>query len=117
VVAASLKKKEVPNWSGAIKPASIKDIPKIISIAKKHKIPFLPTNGGHGPKIGLSKFKGVNINLSGLNTVKVDKARNRVTVGPGATLGEVAEALFAAGKELRMCTILSRPSYFAYHFY
>ncbi len=67
-----------------------------------NNISFIATNGGHGAKVNLGRFTGLNINLAGLNTVTVDAAHNRMTLGPGATLGDMASAVFAAGKEIRM---------------
>ncbi|KAI1171388.1 hypothetical protein F4777DRAFT_593834 [Nemania sp. FL0916] len=92
---------ETPAWSGAIKPALISDLKQIVKIPAKNKIPFIATNGGHGAKTGLGAFDGININLQNFNTVSVDAANNRMTLGPGAKLGDMASAVFAAGKEIQ----------------
>jgi hypothetical protein len=39
--------------------------------------------------------------MANFNTVSVDAANYRVTVGPGAKLGDVTPAVFAAGREIR----------------
>ncbi|KAJ2991370.1 hypothetical protein NUW58_g2537 [Xylaria curta] len=92
---------EAPAWSGAIKPALISDLKQIIKIAAKNNIPFIATNGGHGAKTGLGSFDGININLQNFNTVTVDAVNNRMTLGPGATLGAMVTEVFAAGKEIQ----------------
>ncbi|KAI1087103.1 hypothetical protein F5B19DRAFT_90909 [Rostrohypoxylon terebratum] len=92
---------ETPDWSGAIKPAALTDLKQIVTIAAANHIPFIATNGGHGAKIGLSQFNGLNINLQNFNTVSVDPHTNRMTLGPGTTLGEMVTAVFAAGKEIQ----------------
>lgn len=76
-----------------------------MSIASKRNIPFIATNGGHGARSGLGKFNSFNINLQHFNTVTVDAAKNRMTLGPGASLGEMVTKVFAAGKEIRMATM------------
>ncbi|RMZ82267.1 hypothetical protein DV738_g1892, partial [Chaetothyriales sp. CBS 135597] len=92
---------EVPNWSGAIKPATVNDIQEIVRIASANDIPFLATNGGHGTKANLSQFTGIDVNLANFNSVSVDTNNNLLTVGPGVVLGQISTTLLPLGKELR----------------
>lgn len=39
--------------------------------------------------------------MAGFNTVTVDAAHNLMKVAPGATLGDIMEATYYAGKEIR----------------
>lgn len=66
-----------------------------------NKIPFIATNGGHGPKLGQGQFTGINVNLAKFNTVTLDAARNRVTLGAGVRLWDVMTTLYKAGKEIQ----------------
>ena len=67
------------------------------------KVPFLATGGGHSFSINLGKLEnGLELDLSGFKTVKVDAAANTLTIGGAVTFGEILEPLYAAGKEMRM---------------
>ncbi|KAI0377215.1 hypothetical protein F5Y04DRAFT_273242 [Hypomontagnella monticulosa] len=92
---------EAPQWSGAIKPASQRDLQEVIKISVANKIPFIATNGGHGPKLGQGQFTGINVNLANFDTITLDAANNLVTVGAGVKLGELQKTLFDAGKEIQ----------------
>ncbi|KAK0757781.1 hypothetical protein N5P37_009797 [Trichoderma harzianum] len=92
---------EAPAWSGAIKPATEADLQKIVQISVENNIPFIATNGGHGPKQGQGSFTGININLGSFNTVSIDTANNLVTVGAGVKLWDVQTGLYNVGKEIQ----------------
>src|SRR3954471_8333789 len=47
-----------------------------VQISVANKIPFIATNGGHGPKVGQGQFTGINVNLASFNTVNIDTANN-----------------------------------------
>ncbi|KAG8170080.1 hypothetical protein KVR01_000825 [Diaporthe batatas] len=53
------------------------------------------------PRLVLAYSTAFNINLQNFNTVSVDAINNRLTLGPGATLGEMVTEVFAAGKEIQ----------------
>ncbi|KAJ5272902.1 hypothetical protein N7478_008027 [Penicillium angulare] len=94
---------EAPHWSGAIKPATEKDLQKVISgfnFSGKQD-PFIATNGGHGPKTGQGKFTGINVNLANFNTVSIDTTNNLVTLGAGVKLWDVQRGLYDVGKEIQ----------------
>ncbi|KAK4064093.1 CAZyme family AA7 [Trichoderma aggressivum f. europaeum] len=92
---------EAPRWSGAIKPATEADLQKIVKISVENNIPFIATNGGHGPKKGQGSFTGINVNLASFNTVKIDTTNNLVTVGAGVKLWDVQTGLYNVGKEIQ----------------
>lgn len=64
-------------------------------------IPFIATNGGHGPKVGQGQFTGININLANFNAVTIDTENNLVTLGAGVKMWDVQSAMYNVGKELR----------------
>ena len=67
-----------------------------------NNVSFLATGGGHSFSVNLGKLKnGLELDMSGFKTVKVDVAANTLTVGGAVTIGEVLEPLYAAGKEIR----------------
>ncbi|KAJ5382602.1 hypothetical protein N7517_000513 [Penicillium concentricum] len=92
---------EAPHWSGAIKPATEKDLQKVVQISVANKIPFIATNGGHGPKVGQGQFTGINVNLASFNTVSIDTTNNLVTLGAGVKLWDVQKGLYDVGKEIQ----------------
>jgi len=69
----------------------------------------MATNGGHGTSLIYGSVKGIDINLEGFDSVKVDLAKNHLVVGPGAKFGNITEPLYNAGKAVR-----KNPSF--YHF-
>lgn len=63
------------------------------------------TGARHGYTTTIGELKnGLAIDLSLLNTVAVDNSTGRLTVGPGATFGDVFEPLFGAGFDIREST-------------
>ena len=68
-----------------------------------NNVPFLATGGGHSFSINLADIKnGLELDMGGFKTVKVDAAANTLTVGGAVTIGEILDPLYAAGKEMRM---------------
>ncbi|KAL4905450.1 hypothetical protein BDW74DRAFT_185017 [Aspergillus multicolor] len=92
---------EAPQWSGAIKPATEGDLQEVIRISVANKIPFIATNGGHGPKLGQGQFTGINVNLGSFNSVSIDTEKNLVTVGAGVKLWDVQKGLYDVGREIQ----------------
>ncbi|KAJ5826944.1 hypothetical protein N7447_003707 [Penicillium robsamsonii] len=92
---------EAPQWSGAIKPATEKDLQKVVQISVANNIPFIATNGGHGPKFGQGQFTGINVNLASFNTVTIDTTNNLVTLGAGVKLWDIEKGLYDVGKEIQ----------------
>jgi FAD/FMN-containing dehydrogenase len=72
-----------------------------VQISVANKIPFIATNGGHGPKVGQGQFTGINVNLASFNKVSIDTTNNLVTIGAGVKLWDVQKGLYDIGKEIR----------------
>jgi FAD/FMN-containing dehydrogenase len=70
-----------------------------------NNIPFIATNGGHGPKVGQGQFTGINVNLASFNTVSIDTTNNLMTIGAGVKLWDVQTGLYNVGKEIRKCRL------------
>lgn len=66
-----------------------------------NNIPFIATNGGHGPKVGQGQFNGINVNLANFNSVIIDTDNNLVTLGAGVKQWDVQSGMYDVGKELR----------------
>ncbi|CAJ2500233.1 Uu.00g030860.m01.CDS01 [Anthostomella pinea] len=59
-------------------------------------------NHGHGTALGYGNLENaLNINLGNFNSVSVDAANNRLTVGGGVLFGDIFQPLFEAGKEIQ----------------
>ncbi|RDW76676.1 FAD-binding oxidoreductase [Aspergillus mulundensis] len=89
-----------PSWTGAIKPATEKDLQEIVRIAVANNVSFMATNGGHGTSLIYGTVNGLDINLENFNSVDIDLESNTVTVGAGAKLGDITIPLYEAGKAI-----------------
>lgn len=75
---------------------------KQVKIASAHNISFSATGGGHGVSRNFANIQNaIDIDLSNFKTVELDAENNQVTVGGGATYGQLYDPLYAAGKEIR----------------
>jgi hypothetical protein len=91
-----------PTYSVAAKPATVKDVQKIIQYAARNKVSFLATGGGHGYSTTLSGVKNaLNIDLSNFRKVAVDASANTMTIGAATIFADVYDPLYAAGKQIR----------------
>ncbi|RAO65272.1 uncharacterized protein BHQ10_001284 [Talaromyces amestolkiae] len=90
-----------PSYMGAIKPVTERDVQNIVKVASAHNISFLATGGGHGVSQGFANIQNaIDIDLSNFKTVDLDIEKNQVTVGGGATYGQLYDPLYNAGKEI-----------------
>jgi len=90
-----------PHYLGAIKPATEKDVEKIVQIAAKNKIPFLATGGGHSLSVALERLHdGIDVDLGNFKTVKLDKKKNTLTLGGSVEFLDFVDLLYQNGKEL-----------------
>jgi FAD/FMN-containing dehydrogenase len=97
-----------PAYNVAAKPATIKDVQKIVQYATKNQVPFLATGGGHGYTTSLSGLNGaLNIDLSKFKKVAVDASTNTMTVGASSIFADMLDPLFAAGKQMRELQLCS----------
>jgi hypothetical protein len=91
-----------PTYSVAAKPATVKDVQRIIQYAARNKVSFLATGGGHGYSTTLSGVKkALNIDLSNFRKVAVDASANTMTIGAATIFADVYDPLYAAGKQIR----------------
>ncbi|GLA17566.1 hypothetical protein AnigIFM62618_004708 [Aspergillus niger] len=92
---------DAPTYIGAIKPATVKDIQNIVTLAASNKIPFLATAGGHGATITyVNCTNGIEIDISNFNTVSIDASNNTMTVGGAVRFEDIIPPLYEARKEL-----------------
>lgn len=66
-------------------------------------MPFLATGGGHGNSLTMSKLQeGLVIDLGNFNAFSLDTEKDLLTVGGSTIYLDVLQALYDAGKQLRM---------------
>ena len=91
-----------PAYTIAAKPATVKDVQKIIQYASKNKVPFLATGGGHGYTTSLSRLRdALNIDMSNFRKANVDAAASTMTIGAATIFADMYDPLYAAGKQMR----------------
>jgi FAD/FMN-containing dehydrogenase len=73
-----------------------------VKVANSAKIPFLATGGRHNFGSTLRTLQnGLAIDLSHLNSVTVDKESSTATIGGGANIQQVLDAVLEAGFMIR----------------
>lgn len=71
-------------------------------MATQKDIPFLATGGRHGYGTTLGNLKnGLAIDLSQLNSIRVDKEAETVTIGGGVRWRDILDPVYEAGFEMR----------------
>lgn len=79
-----------------------------VNYASNNSIPFLGTGGGHGYSTTTSALQnGLDIDLSGFNTVSVDDSASKMTIGGGVRFRDILDPVYAAGKEIRLAPLLN----------
>lgn len=92
-------------WNGVIDkyPAliirctGVADVINAVQFAGEHNLPVSVRGGGHNVSGSAICDDGVVIDLSQMNSVRVDTSRNTVRVGGGATLGDIDHETQAFG--------------------
>jgi FAD/FMN-containing dehydrogenase len=79
--------------------ASIADVQRAIAFARQHAIRIAPRSGGHS-YAGYSSGPGMVIDVTHLSRISVDASTGVATVGAGARLIDVYNAVSAAGRAL-----------------
>jgi FAD/FMN-containing dehydrogenase len=79
--------------------ASVADVQRSISFARRHAIHIAPRSGGHS-YAGYSGGPGMVIDVSRLSRVSVDQSTGVATVGAGARLIDIYAALAKTGRAL-----------------
>ncbi|KAI8316760.1 FAD-linked oxidoreductase [Colletotrichum sp. SAR11_59] len=78
------------------------DIQATIRYANAHEIPFLARSGGHGATEALQDAKdAIMIDVRGWNQVEIAEDGKTATLGGGASVKTVVNALWAAGKQTK----------------
>ncbi|KAF2014088.1 FAD binding domain-containing protein [Aaosphaeria arxii CBS 175.79] len=90
-----------PSYSAIVKPSTDEDVAAIIKYATNTKTPFLTTGGGHGFSTTLEGLHdGISIDLSNFRDVKLDTARNTLTISGAVRFEDVIGPLGDGKKQL-----------------
>ncbi|KAL4946803.1 hypothetical protein BDV06DRAFT_229681 [Aspergillus oleicola] len=95
--------RQAPTYVAALSIGSEDDVITAVT----HNISFLATGGRHGFGATLGRLEdGLALDLSPLNSVKVDSSQGTVTVGPGVRLRDVFDPVYDAGFQMQtgICT-------------
>ncbi|KAI0382490.1 FAD-binding domain-containing protein [Hypomontagnella monticulosa] len=96
---------EAPQYTAVVSPSSEEELAKIVKTAREFNIPILATAGRHAYGITLGTFHGgLAIDLSNMNTVKVDEGAGTVVIGAGAKLDDMTGPVEKAGYMMPMGT-------------
>ncbi|KAI0886282.1 uncharacterized protein GGS22DRAFT_199566 [Annulohypoxylon maeteangense] len=91
-----------PSYSAAISPTTEEDVVNAVKLAKRFNTPFLATGGRHGYSTTLAKMQGgIAIDLSKMNSVKIDRSAKTLTVGPGVRFRDIFDLVFEAGFQIQ----------------
>ncbi|MGL3807625.1 FAD-binding oxidoreductase [Paeniglutamicibacter sp. R2-26] len=80
-----------------VRATEVSDIPVALAFARDHSLPLAVRAGGHNVAGHGTVEAGLLLDLRAFNDVTVDPERRLVTVGGGATLGELDRATSAHG--------------------
>ncbi|RYP20632.1 hypothetical protein DL765_002703 [Monosporascus sp. GIB2] len=90
-----------PNYTAAVRPRNEQEVAQVVKAARAANTPFLATGGRHGYGTTLGKLRnGLAIDLSKMNSIEIDAAAERATVGPGVKIAELTALLQEAGFEM-----------------
>jgi FAD/FMN-containing dehydrogenase len=76
-----------------VEPGNIKDLSEIMKILAETKVSFGVSCGGHHTNPGFSSTKGIQISLSRLDKIEINKNDNLVVVGAGCLFDQVYHML------------------------
>ncbi|WP_339309060.1 FAD-binding oxidoreductase [Paenibacillus sp. FSL k6-2145] len=75
-----------------------KDVSNAIRWARENNVPIRPRSGRHALEVNLSQVNGgIVIDVSDLNSIKLDKKNGTVVVGTGNRVGRIANTLAKQG--------------------
>ncbi|KAJ8132697.1 hypothetical protein O1611_g930 [Lasiodiplodia mahajangana] len=96
---------EPPTFNAAVSPATENDVVEAVKLARAYNLSFLATGGRHGYGTTLGNLHGgLSIDLSQMNSVKVDKRAGLLTVGPGVRFRNIVGPVEDAGFEIQTGT-------------
>ncbi|KAF2197576.1 FAD-binding domain-containing protein [Delitschia confertaspora ATCC 74209] len=89
-----------PTFKAIVEVTTESDISETIIYANERSIPFLAVANGHGTVHSLGGFQhGIGIRLHKMNKIQFTEDGTHVTIGGGASNGDVLQALKAANKQ------------------
>lgn len=75
-----------------------KDVSNAIKWARENNVPIRPRSGRHALEVNLSQVNGgIVIDVSDLNTIKLNKTTGTAVVGAGNRVGRIAHTLARQG--------------------
>ncbi|KAI1433774.1 FAD-binding domain-containing protein [Xylaria sp. CBS 124048] len=86
-----------PLFFMAVRPGDKNDVSKIIQYANHYDIPFLAVGRKHGMTVSMSKFEGIQIDMSLLNDIIINPREGTATFQGGVYAKEVIETLWEQG--------------------
>jgi len=86
--------------AAVVQAASTDDVAATLRFADRHGLTVRPRSGGHSYVGASTVDAGIQLDVTGLNTVRYDSASKQVLVGAGAELFDVHVALDAHGRTL-----------------
>ncbi|OAL54416.1 FAD-binding domain-containing protein [Pyrenochaeta sp. DS3sAY3a] len=90
---------KAPDFAAVVEVATAEDVSETIKFANTHNVPFSAFSGGHG---GISNLADVHnaiaIHMRRLNSITISPDGTYATVGGGAKVMELRDALWAADK-------------------
>ncbi|KAI0265073.1 FAD-binding domain-containing protein [Gloeopeniophorella convolvens] len=81
----------------SVEPGTAQDVSTIIRILGSTRTPFGVKGGGHASNPGFSSTLGVQIAMTRLNQVTINKASNTIDLGPGLTWDQAYNILAPSG--------------------
>lgn len=88
-----------PNIITVVQVANTHDVANAVKLANQYGLPFLATNHRHGVTTVMEKLQGgVQIDVSGLQTMQLDGQSNAVTLGGGVYTEEVINYMYEHGR-------------------
>ncbi|KAF2761541.1 FAD-dependent oxidase [Pseudovirgaria hyperparasitica] len=91
-----------PNFAIGVRPATEDDVVAALRTAVENDMPFLATGGGHGYTSSYADLQGgVQIDMSGFDSVDVDEQSGEVVVGAGAVFADLFGPVADAGREIQ----------------
>ncbi|KFA47134.1 hypothetical protein S40293_10205 [Stachybotrys chartarum IBT 40293] len=90
-----------PTFAAAVSPATEEDVMLAVRLARRHNINFLATGGRHSVVDTLEELQqGLAIDLHQFDSIHVDQAAARLTIGGGVRTHDIYEPVTQAGLEI-----------------
>ncbi|KAI1433773.1 hypothetical protein GGR50DRAFT_695729 [Xylaria sp. CBS 124048] len=94
-----------PTYQLSVSPATENDVITAVKFATQNHVPFLATGGRHGYTTTTGQIRnGLAIDLSLMNSVKVNKKDATLTIGPGVRFRDIFDPVYEAGFQVQTGT-------------